>query len=57
LLPLTNEVSFITSLQNLKQGLKSNYKDAEILRMIFINLDFTDKLIEEHLSKLKTKTT
>ena len=47
--PVDPEVSFITSLQNVKQGLKSDYSDREILNTILLNLNFTDQLIEEHL--------
>jgi len=32
-----------------KQGLKSDYSDREILNIILLNLDFTDQLIQEHL--------
>jgi len=40
--PIDNEVSFITNLQNIKQGLKSNYSDKEILNTILLNLNFTE---------------
>lgn len=33
----------------MKQGLKANYTDKEILDLLLVNLTFTDKLIEEHL--------
>ena len=49
LAPLTDDVSFMTNLQNLKQGLKQDYSDKEILDLILSNMSFTDKLIEEHL--------
>ena len=47
--PIDSEVSMITNLQNIKQGLKSDYTDQEILNVVLLNLSFTDKLIEEHL--------
>ena len=47
---MTAQVNFITNLQNLKQGLKANYTDKEILDLLLVNLKFTDKLIEEHLN-------
>ncbi len=40
----------ITNLQNIKQGLKSDYSDKEILNTILVNMNFTDQLIEEHLN-------
>ena len=49
LAPLTKEVSFITNLQNIKQSLKSDYSDAEILKVV-LNLNFTEDLITEHLN-------
>lgn len=49
LLPIDDDTSMITNLQNLKQGMKSDYSDREILNTILLNLSFTDKLIEEHL--------
>ncbi len=47
---LDTEVGFLTNLQNLKEGLKSDYSDDEILSLLLINSTFTDKLIEDHLS-------
>lgn len=44
-----NELSFVTNLSNIKQGLKQDYSDKEILRLMLANGSFTDKLIEEHL--------
>jgi hypothetical protein len=49
---IDEDTSMITNLQNIKQGLKSDYSDKEILNTILINMNFTDQLIEEHL-KLK----
>ena len=51
--PLTNEVSFMTNLQNMKQGLKQDFADADILNFLLTSCDFTDKLIEDHLSTRK----
>ncbi len=53
--PIDNEVSMITNLQNLKQGLKSDFSDRDILNTILLNLSFTDQLIDEHLG-LVTRT-
>ncbi len=39
----------ITNLQNIKQGLKSDFSDKEILNTILLNMNFTEQLIEEHL--------
>jgi hypothetical protein len=44
-------VSMITNLQNIKQGLKQDYSDKEILDTILVNLSFTEKLIAEHLAQ------
>jgi hypothetical protein len=44
----------MTNLQNIKQGLRQDYSDKEILDLILQNMSFTDKLIQEHLSQ-KTK--
>ena len=46
----------ITNLQNIKQGLKSDYSDREILNTILLNMNFTDQLIEEHLKDKKVST-
>ncbi|CDW84758.1 UNKNOWN [Stylonychia lemnae] len=51
--PIDQETSMITNLQNIKQGLKSDYSDKEILNIVLLNLNFTEKLIEEHLGQLK----
>ena len=42
LAPLSDDVSFMTNLQNLKQGLKQDYSDKEILDLILSNMAFTD---------------
>lgn len=47
--PITPDVSFVTNLNNIKQGLKQDYSDKEILDVILKNSSFTDKLIDEHL--------
>ena len=51
---LTPEISMIANLQNIKQGLKSDYSDDAILDTILVKMDFTDKLIEEHLSGVES---
>lgn len=47
--PVSGQVSFMTNLQNLKQGLKQDYSDKEILDLLLVNLKFTDKIIEQHM--------
>lgn len=49
LLSIDDDTSMITNLQNVKQGLKADYSDKEIINTILLNLNFTDQLIEEHL--------
>lgn len=49
LAPITPDLSFITNLSNIKQGLKQDYSDKEILDVVLVNSSFTDKLIDEHL--------
>ena len=49
---ITPEVSMITNLQNVKQGLKSDYDDGQIADFLLSNTTFTDLLIDEHLKKL-----
>ena len=46
---LDSEISFITNLNNIKQGLKQDYSDKQILDIIFVNSEFTDSLIKDHL--------
>ena len=55
LLPIDDDTSMITNLQNIKQGLKSDYSDKEILNTILLNLNFTDGIIEEHLNLASRK--
>lgn len=43
------DMSFMVNLQNIKQGLKADYTDDEILALICVNTHFTDRLINEHL--------
>lgn len=43
--PIAADVSMITNLQNMKQGLKSDFSDAELLSTLFSKLDFTDSII------------
>jgi len=46
---VNHEIAFMTNLQNLKQGLKSDYSDKQVLDTILGNSGFTDGLITEHL--------
>jgi len=46
---VNHEITFMTNLQNLKQGLKSDYSDKQVLDTILGNSGFTDGLITEHL--------
>jgi hypothetical protein len=55
LAPIDEDTSMITNLQNIKQGLKSDYSDKEILNTIMVNMNFTEQLIEEHLRLKKTE--
>ena len=48
--PLTAEVEMMTTLQNVKQGLKADCSDKEIAKTILQNLDFVDALIAGHLN-------
>jgi hypothetical protein len=50
---IDDDVSMITNLQNVKQGLKSDFSDKEILNTVLVNMGFTDQLIEEHLNLIK----
>jgi len=54
LTPLSPSLSFLTNLQNMKQCLKSDYKDADLLRVALLSMNFTELLIEEHLGNKKT---
>lgn len=49
----TKNISFITNLTNIKHGIKCDYSDAQLMDLLFKNLNFTDALIEEHLSTVK----
>jgi len=49
---LKPEMSFITNLQNMKQGLKQDYSDKQIMDLLLVNLSLTDNLIAQHLNKL-----
>ena len=53
---ITSDISMITNLQNVKQGLKSDYSDEQITKLMFNDLKFTDDLIREHLDLLKVKS-
>jgi hypothetical protein len=39
---IDEDTSMITNLQNVKQGLKSDFSDKEILNTILVNMNFTD---------------
>jgi len=52
---VTKDVAFMTSLQNLKQGLKSDYSDKQIVDLMLGNSKFTDALIQEHLRKTRPR--
>jgi hypothetical protein len=39
---IDDDVSMITNLQNVKQGLKSDFSDKEILNTVLVNMGFTD---------------
>ena len=54
--PITPEISFIANLQNMKQGLKADYPDKELAKLLFHDLEFTEQLIKEHLSKLEKES-
>jgi len=49
--PISSELEMITNLQNIKQGLKADFSDAEIIKTVLLNLDFTESLISEHLGQ------
>lgn len=53
--PLSRELSFITNLQNMKQGLKSDFSDTELISTLFSKLDLTDSLIKEHVKDSKER--
>ena len=46
---VTNEVSLITNLQNMKYALLADYSDRQICREMLLKVDYTDRLIEDHL--------
>lgn len=51
---ITPEVSMMANLQNVKQGLKSDYSDSQIADLILAKLGFTDLLINDHLRQLRS---
>ena len=53
---ISDEVSMICNLQNIKHGLKTDYSDKQILDTVLLKMDFTDRLIEQHLSPLAAKS-
>jgi len=48
-------MSLITSLQNVKQGIKGGLSDNEIAKLLFKDVEFTDDLIEDHLRRLDSE--
>ena len=42
---LQDDTSFITNLTNIKQGLKNDYSDKQILDLILVNSNFTEAMI------------
>lgn len=50
---LTPEVSMITNLQSMKHCLLADYDDDKIFSDVLLKLDFTDTLIQQHLSGTK----
>lgn len=51
--PLTPEVSLITNLQNIKFAMLANFSDKDLCKEMLLKVNYTDKLIEEHLKKNK----
>ena len=51
-----SNIRAMTNLQNIKHSLKSDLADQQVCDFLFVNLSFTDKLIEEHLSKTNKNT-
>lgn len=49
--PVTPEVHMITSLLNLRNTLKKNYEEKEIMQKI-LNFDFIEGLMREHLKMM-----
>jgi CRISPR/Cas system Type II protein with McrA/HNH and RuvC-like nuclease domain len=47
---ISDEVSMICNLQNIKHGLKTDFSDKQILETVLLKMDFTDSLIEQHLA-------
>lgn len=52
---MNHDTEMIANLQNIKQGLKRDYSDPQLMDLLFKNLSLTDKLIEEHLVGDKQK--
>lgn len=46
---MSQEITVLCNLQNVKHGLKSDATDHQICDLLFNKFSFTDKLIEEHL--------
>lgn len=50
--PIDVEVSMITNLQNIKQSLRMDYQDSDLVKQV-LGLNFVDQLIEEHIREHK----
>lgn len=46
---ITPDVSMMCNLQNIKQGLKSDFDDKQLSDLIFNKLEFTELIIKDHL--------
>ena len=44
-----DDISFMTNLQNMKQSLKHDFSDAQLMDLVLKDLTVTDSLIMEHL--------
>lgn len=46
---VSDDISFMTNLQNMKQSLKRDFSDAQLMDLVLKDLKVTDSLIKEHL--------
>ena len=46
---ITPDVSMMCNLQNIKQGLKSDFDDKQLSDLMFNKLEFTELIIKDHL--------
>lgn len=51
---ITEESAMITNLTNLKQSLKAEYNDADLVNFV-LNFEFTEDLIDRHLDHNKNQ--